>query len=218
MNPDYNKNHISLTSVSTIIERINNLPCWATTLLFLSLVVIFTLLYIYISNIRSTRNRGDSDTFISGSGSGNDDGAHDGIIAYILRETLPSSSDVILVIESPTTLCKSNTLTLTRKGYNIIHVPSSHVDDNHLFANEYTGLIILEAEAEAETSASASASAYNNIYNWLKPGGDLVIIGTKKDKNDILAVGFIVKSSYVYGNKNASTLIDIYYKPSLLLF
>lgn len=212
MNPDYNKNHISLTSVSTIIERINNLPCWATTLLFLSLVVIFTLLYIYISNIRSNRNRGDSDTFISGSG--NDDGAHDGIIAYILRETLPSSSDIILVIErSPTTLCKSTTLTLTRKGYNIIHVPSSHVDDNHLFANEYTGLIILEAEAEAETSASASA--YNNIYNWLKPGGDLVIIGTKKDKNDILAVGFIVKSSYVYRNKNASTLIDIYYKPSL---
>jgi hypothetical protein len=90
-------------------------------------------------------------------------------------------------------------------------VPSSHVDDNHLFANEYTGLIILEAEAET----SASASAYNNIYNWLKPGGDLVIIGTKKDKNDILAVGFIVKSSYVYRNKNASTLIDIYYKPSL---
>jgi hypothetical protein len=212
MNPDYNKNHISLTSVSTIIERINNLPCWATTLLFLSLVVIFTLLYIYISNIRSNRNRGDSDTFISGSG--NDDGADDGIIAYILRETLPSSSDIILVIEiTPTTLCKSTTLTLTRKGYNIIHVPSSHVDDNHLFANEYTGLIILEAEAEAETSASASA--YNNIYNWLKPGGDLVIIGTKKDKNDILAVGFIVKSSYVYRNKNASTLIDIYYKPSL---
>lgn len=213
MNPDYNKNHISLTSVSTIIERINNFPCWATTLLFLSLVVIFTLLYIYISNIRSNSNRGDSDTFISGSG--NDDGAHDGIIAYILRETLPSSSDIILVIErSPTTLCKSNTLTLTRKGYNIIHVPHSHVDDNHLFANEYTGLIILEAEAET----SASASAYNNIYNWLKPGGDLVIIGTNKDKNEILAVGFIVKSSYVYGNGHALKLIDIYYKPSLLLF
>ena len=201
MNPDYNKNHISLTSVSTIIERINNFPCWATTLLFLSLVVIFTLLYIYISNIN---RQSQSDTFINGSGSGNDE-----IIASILRETLPSSSDVILVIESPTTFCTSNTL--TRKGYNIIHVPPSHVDDNHLFANEYTGLIILEAEAEVETSASS----YNNIYNWLKPGGDLVIIGANKDKNEILSVGFIVKSGYVYGNGNASTLIDIYYKPSL---
>ena len=202
MNPDYNKNHINLTSISTIVERINNFPCWATTLLFVALVVIFTLLYIYISNI----NR-QSDTFINGSGGSNDE-----IIASILRETLPSSSDVILVIESPTTFCTSKTL--TRKGYNIIHVPPSHVDDNHLFANEYTGLIILEAE---EAQAETSASSYNNIYNWLKPGGDLVIIGTNKDKNDILAVGFIVKSSYVYGNGNALKLIDIYYKPSLLL-
>lgn len=193
--------------IDELAAKINNMPCWATLIVFLAVAIII----IWIVNFFNKMYKGASEGFEQESRfilKENDEifedpfyvGIYDELfykklynsyeVGIILNEIHPTSKDVVIEIGSKTgsytsavqESCGCNVIGLDKSKTMVEYASRRHPNCNFMqgdpldfmtFSSEYaTAILLLDF---AIYYIKDRRTLFYNCYNWLKPGGYLIL-------------------------------------------